>query len=309
MGPSSSPALRPVRLARTAPIMPPSDNITKRIFLVGCSRSGTTLLQVSVASHPRITSFPETFFFQELPGALGRLPLWMGAASAEARPALEKALEEIGRPDLASQIPTSWRLRPYVNQYLRILDEQALEEDNDLWLEKTPMHVQRLRLILQYVPRVHVLHMVRDGRDVVGSIYHRAHEYPDEFPNQKDPDFGINRWNRSLRESMRYLGESGHTFVVYEQLIRSPERTLRRVCRDLGISYDPRMVQGTDEAATATIPKEKQWIQRAKKPPEQNESKFQRHFSPEEQRSIEEELNLSLYDQISESVAGGKTTE
>lgn len=282
--------------------MASTDKIVKRIFLVGCSRSGTTLLQVSMASHPRITSFPETFFFDRLPGTLGRLPLWMGLASSEAGPALKKTLEEIGRPDLPVQTPASWRLRPYVNRYLSILDQQALDEGNDLWLEKTPLHVRRLSLILRYVPDVHILHMVRDGRDVVGSIYHRAREYPEQFPNQEDPEFGINRWNRSLQASIRYLGQPRHTFVAYEQFLENPEQSLRRVCRDVGISYNSRMVQGTDAAADAVIPDDKQWIQRAKNPPQENGSKFQRHFSPEERQSIAERLDLSLYDRIREAV-------
>jgi hypothetical protein len=281
-----------------------SDAISKRIFLVGCSRSGTTVLQVSVASHPRITSFPETFFFQRLPGRLGRLPLWMGLASKDTRPALEQALEEIGRPDLRSQIPDSYWLRPYVNHYLSVLDQQAQEENDDRWLEKTPTHVHRLPLILRYVPKVHILHIIRDGRDVVASICHRAHKYPDKFTKkQQDPAFGINRWNRSLKESIRYLGQPGHTFVVYEQFVRDPERTLRRVCRDLNVSFEPRMVQGTDEAAEAVIPEGKQWIRRAKKPPEKGTSKFQRHFSAQERRSVEERLNLYLYERIRDSVA------
>ena len=39
----------------------------KRIFIVGVARSGTTLLQSMLASHPEIHSFPETHFFVKLP--------------------------------------------------------------------------------------------------------------------------------------------------------------------------------------------------------------------------------------------------
>ena len=38
--------------------------ITKRIFLIGCPRSGTTIAQVMLAGHPEILSFPETQFFK-----------------------------------------------------------------------------------------------------------------------------------------------------------------------------------------------------------------------------------------------------
>jgi len=228
----------------------------------------------------------------------------MGLATEETRPALEKALEEIGRPELKSKIPESWWLRPYVQKYLSILDEHAHEEGTDIWLEKTPTHVHRLPLILRYVPEVHILHIVRDGRDVVGSICHRAYEYPERFADkQRDPQFGINRWNRSLRESIRYLREPGHTFVVYERFVQNPERTLWRICQDLGVSFESRMVGGTQEAANAVIPKDKGWIQRAEEPPEKTDSKFQSHFSAEEQRSIENRLNLDLYVQIRKSLS------
>ncbi|MGL4503377.1 MAG: sulfotransferase family protein, partial [Planktothrix sp.] len=40
--------------------------IKNRIFLVGCPRSGTTLLQSLLAAHPQIASFPESHFFQSL---------------------------------------------------------------------------------------------------------------------------------------------------------------------------------------------------------------------------------------------------
>ncbi|MFP4227806.1 MAG: sulfotransferase family protein [Salinivenus sp.] len=281
-----------------------SNQIEKRVFIVGCSRSGTTVLQVSVASHPRITSFPETFFFQRLPGWLGRPPLWLGIANEQARPVLREVLNIIGRPDLEDRIPTSWRLRPYVETYLDILDQEALRAGTDLWVEKTPTHVHRLSLILSYVPKVHIIHMIRDGRDVVGSICHRAHTYSDSFSDkQKDPAFGIKRWNRALRESTAYLGQPGHTFVVYDQFVQDPEPSLRRICRDLDIEYAPQMRTGTEEAAKTVIPEQKKWIERAKTPPEPRESKFEKMFSPSEQKRIEERLNLELFDRVLRKLA------
>jgi hypothetical protein len=282
----------------------PSDTIEKRIFIVGCSRSGTTVLQVSVASHPRITSFPETFFFLHSTGRLGRLPLRLGLASERTRSALQQSLDEIGRSDLNHRIPTSWRYRPYVDTYLDILDEQALDAGADLWVEKTPMHVHRLGLILQYVPDAHVIHMVRDGRDVVGSICYRAREYGGIFEDQEDPSVAVSRWNRALKASVRYLGQPKHSLVLYEQFVRDPGRSMRRVCRELGISYDARMAQGTDEAAEAVIPDEKDWIRGAKEPPKEKESKFERLFSAAEQRDIEEALDFSLHDRIKNEVDG-----
>ncbi|MGL6135938.1 MAG: sulfotransferase, partial [Planktothrix sp.] len=44
-----------------------------RLFLVGCPRSGTTLLQSLLAAHSQIASFPESQFFRCL---LENRPPW-----------------------------------------------------------------------------------------------------------------------------------------------------------------------------------------------------------------------------------------
>ena len=36
----------------------------KAVFIIGSARSGTTLLQSMLASHPEVYSFPETHFFR-----------------------------------------------------------------------------------------------------------------------------------------------------------------------------------------------------------------------------------------------------
>ena len=38
----------------------------KRVLLVGCPRSGTTILQAILSSHPEVFSLPETHFFPAL---------------------------------------------------------------------------------------------------------------------------------------------------------------------------------------------------------------------------------------------------
>ncbi|MBI3838011.1 MAG: sulfotransferase, partial [Planctomycetia bacterium] len=51
--------------ARRTIILPPpvvdTDSFSP-VFLIGCPRSGTTLLRVMLDSHPHLASPPETFF-------------------------------------------------------------------------------------------------------------------------------------------------------------------------------------------------------------------------------------------------------
>ena len=37
--------------------------VKERVFIVGVPRSGTTLIQSLLASHPQIETFPESHFF------------------------------------------------------------------------------------------------------------------------------------------------------------------------------------------------------------------------------------------------------
>src|SRR5258706_12754544 len=47
---------------------PTPREVGSRLFVVGCARSGTTLLQSFLAAHPAVLSFPETAVFGRLLG-------------------------------------------------------------------------------------------------------------------------------------------------------------------------------------------------------------------------------------------------
>ena len=72
---------------------------TKKIFIVGSPRSGTTLLQGMLAAHTDVFSLPETFFFAKvLPRSfLKRKCLW---PAIKVRRHWLKTLSELGRDDL-----------------------------------------------------------------------------------------------------------------------------------------------------------------------------------------------------------------
>ena len=86
--------------------------IEKRLFVVGCARSGTTLVQAMLASHSQIHAFPETFFS------------WMGifrhspiesystdSCASNRRYALQNALHRLGEEHaLVAKLSTRTRL-------------------------------------------------------------------------------------------------------------------------------------------------------------------------------------------------------
>src|SRR4051794_23668295 len=75
----------------------PASAIQERCFLVGCIRSGTTLLQSLLAAHPQVTSFPESMFYR----------IAVGQAAERARGVLPRTVKQrVGR--LVRE--TRWRL-------------------------------------------------------------------------------------------------------------------------------------------------------------------------------------------------------
>ena len=263
----------------------PSSTIAKRLFIVGSSRSGTTLLQVSVGAHPRIRSFPETFFFQELTRYLSWIPARLGAPTGRQHKAFARFLREIGRPDFANRRPSRWAsMQATVDAFRSVLDDVTRASGCDIWLEKTPMHVHELPYIERYVPDAHIIHMIRDGRSVVASIHDRACKHPEKFGDQKNPLFGIGRWNYAMFDSVRCAGRPNHSFVFYEDLVRDTEAVLQRLCEEIGIAYRPVTCAAREESAQQAIPSWRTWIHNAAASPAPRASKFGRLFSRRQQR-------------------------
>jgi len=100
------------------------------------------------------------------------------------------------------------------------------------WAEKTPKHVRRLRTIEKVLPSARIVCMVRDGRDVALSIRNRNGDFAG----------GCRRW---VEDNQSWLPsrELPNFFVLrYEELVRSPEIELRRLCDFLQLRFVPEML-------------------------------------------------------------------
>ncbi|MCB1121339.1 MAG: sulfotransferase [Verrucomicrobiae bacterium] len=145
-----------------------SDVIEKRIFLVGCPRSGTTLFQRILASHPQIRSFPETHFFTYYCGrALKRLPQFYRNYEPRRLKEFKELLKyrcRLGSPQGGEAAVKNFLLEPLelnelktkliidsylwskgISQFVKILDDLALSSGCTLWLEKVQNICSTLR--------------------------------------------------------------------------------------------------------------------------------------------------------------------
>lgn len=211
----------------------------QRIFVVGCPRSGTTLLQSFLAAHPQVHSFPETHFFHQLRPPPG-LRRGAGLAAAGTAQRLDEVAGWLGARRRARPLPPT--VRRYGAAFVAMADAAARERGATAWVEKTPANLYAIDLIEQLVPGAQVVHMVRNGADVVASLCAVAGNWGTTYT----VDAAIAQWAECIAITDRYRGRERHSVVGYDRLVRDPEGTLGGLCASLGLPYRPEMI--TDRA-------------------------------------------------------------
>jgi sulfotransferase family protein len=213
------------------------------IFIGGLDRSGKTTMRAFLASHPRIAipqvgSNMETYFL----GRYGDL----------ADPAnLERCLDAMLRyKHVAFLRPDADRIRrdfaegpaTYERLFALFLIQFAEREGKPRWGAQTGLIERYADDLVAAHPGVRIVHMLRDPRD-------RYEASLALWPDGKGRAGGaVARWNYSTalaeRHLRRYPGR--YLLVRFEDLIREPEATLRRVMTFLDEDYDPRMLAMPD---------------------------------------------------------------
>lgn len=190
-------------------------------FVVGASRSGTTLLRLMLDAHSELSLPPETHFIPAAAGAWSR--------SASAAQCLETITASERWPDLGLGSERFLELVERVpeltlSDLLRaIYSAYANERGKRRWGDKTPWYVLRMPLIAELLPEARFVHMIRDGRDVALSV----------LPLWFGPDSieeAARWWVERISTGRRDGGTVAYLEVRYEQLVEQPREQLRRVC-------------------------------------------------------------------------------
>lgn len=245
--------------------MPPA--IKQRCFIVGCPRSGTTLVQAILASHPDVFSFPETHFFRKIRGRFGRRgPSWLASPRAASRQLRRLAVELGVKP--YPRVPYYLRIsaRAYERAFVQLIDRACVRAGKSVWVEKSPTHLHYIDEILRIIPTARFVHVLRHGRAVVSSFYGLCKTSPDwvrqVLPgdpidnlrhDEKDHrvlDAIVDRWNADLRITASWSRDPAHYVVVLEDLLSDPEAEIHSLCSFLGLRYTDEMLDQRRAAAT-----------------------------------------------------------
>jgi hypothetical protein len=228
------------------------------VFVVGCPRSGTTLVQLMLHSHPRIAIPPETRFL--LPAYRKRLRF--GDLEDERnRQKLARFIVQGGRHrirDLGLDREETIRAivagPPTVGSAAGIvLREYANRFERPRWGEKRPAYHNWIGVIMRLFPDAHIVHVLRDPRACVASLkrmpwwrrgsYHAIAAWADSIDHT---DEAMRKWPGAV------------TRIQYERLVADPEGELRTLCAALYEEYEPAMAE-PERVAGIAVPERKHW--------------------------------------------------
>ena len=153
-------------------------------LIVGCPRSGTTLLAVMLGSAPRDRGRPGNAFFQRLRARGVRVeaqrpPDPVGAALSSQR------IRDLGlrRDQVEAHLGTS---NPGAGElFIALMRAYSASVGKAKWCEKSPGHLFDLQLIRRLVPDVRAICVVRDGRDVALSLQRMPWRRPSIWMNAR----------------------------------------------------------------------------------------------------------------------------
>jgi hypothetical protein len=206
------------------------ENSTTKVpfFIIGCPRSGTTLLQLLINSHPKIAIPPESHIFVRFS------KIFENYGDLNNKANLKLFVQDL----LKDYHIRDWDLGVSVDDFCDQLKEKSLRNvialllelyaQKDLkirWGDKTPQHMLHVREIKKIFPEAKFIHLIRDGRDVavsssrifVGppSIYGIAHEW--------------RKYIEIFDKFKKNLNHNEYLEVRYEDLVRNPEAELKKI--------------------------------------------------------------------------------
>jgi hypothetical protein len=192
------------------------------IFIVGCPRSGTTLLRDLLGSHPALTFPPESHFIPRLYKAYGA-------------PRTEREARRLAAVVLRTSWIRWWELeltpadfascRSYGEIVSRLFEAWTRKVGKSRWGDKTPEYVADIPTLLEIFPSCKIIHIYRDGRDVALSWIAFRYGPGNTFAAAR-------RWKEQVTAGRRagaVLSPATYREVRYETLVTEPDATMKGV--------------------------------------------------------------------------------
>lgn len=217
------------------------------VFVVGCPRSGTTLLQRMLDNHPDLAVANDSHF---IPVPLRDLPVGTDPVLTSELVESVRTYRRFYRLSLSDdQVDAAAAGASRYSEFVAgLYTAYAHNHGKDLAGEKTPDYVKHLPRLHLLFPSARAVHIIRDGRDVALSAMDWAHDGkgPSKLELWSTEPVAVCAlwWRWMVTLGMREgtdLGPSIYREVRYEELVTEPEPVLRGLAQHLGLPDSPDM--------------------------------------------------------------------
>jgi hypothetical protein len=261
---------REIRARRASTRRVASGDLPPAPFIVGATRSGTTLLRLMLDAHPQMAIPSETHFIPDLIKAYR-----LESPSPERLCEVVTAHRRWGDFHLdAGELRERFRAIDSINpgDAIRAFFELYAErEGKSRWGDKTPGYVREMHRIESVLPEARFVHLIRDGRDVALSVL-GMNWGPSTVPE------AAFRWKKRILRAREQVPRIGHYIEVrYEDLVRDTEGTLRRVCEFTELPYDDAMLRYHERAHERLEEKARDLDRGPDKSPQRAEARMESH--------------------------------
>jgi protein-tyrosine sulfotransferase len=215
-------------------------------FLIGSGRSGTTLLRTLLNQYAQIVIPPESH--GAIPNAVKK---YYSGFAGEWQTLIRKSLHEFNRhkafqmwnldltktaKKLAATRSKDQSLNALINHIYE--DYKIIHKPNARLIgDKTPFNTLRLKWIIRLYPDAKFIYVLRDPRAVCSSFISSGLN-----PHLKE---NILRWKESLAAYHIFQKSHPQQFKLfrYEDLVASPEVTMKNICSFLEIPFQEELLQ------------------------------------------------------------------
>jgi hypothetical protein len=202
----------------------------EKFFIVGCPRSGTTMVQQGLNRHSAIAIPPETKYFFSLIGHSRECQLrHVARLSADLRIPLAQPSRRI-----ASVAEGRLFYEEMARLYVARLEKRVA------WFgEKTPEHTGHLPRLQQFFPDAKIIFLYRDGRDVALSLT----KVP-WMSRDLNVNFLIWLYYYRILSAARSKPSPNFYFARYEDIVADPTLEFGKMLAFLGLPFEPLVAQG-----------------------------------------------------------------
>ena len=214
---------------------------TAPVFVLGCPRSGTTVLYHMLLSAGDFAVYrAESNVFSVLQPRFGSLRSQSNRREL-LRYWLTSKLFSVSELDAGLVQQKFLHECRSAGDFLRILMEEiARAQGVGRWADCTPDHLLYMREIKREIPNALFVHIIRDGRDVALSYAKQGWAYP--FPWDKGQQLAVAGlyWEWIVRRGRAYGRELDQDYceVHYEDLVERPRETLQGLSEFVGQELD-----------------------------------------------------------------------